>query len=97
MNRQLHGERIFRGTHRRRFHQLPWVFLPAGTFVLLDETPALVMSDHLALWSRDGYQGRRSRPKSGTATVITPPATITVLQAGYPVQIDPAAWSGSRR
>jgi hypothetical protein len=91
MNRQLHGERIFRGTHRRRFHRLPWISLPTGTFVLLDETPALVMPDHLAPWSRTGYQAPRSRPKSGTATVITPPATITVLQSGYPVQIDPAA------
>ncbi|MFI9383289.1 hypothetical protein [Kutzneria sp. NPDC052558] len=91
INRQLHAERLFRGTHRRRLHQLPWSCLPAGAFVLLDETPALTLADHLALWSRSGYQGRKPLPKSGVATVITPPSTITVLQAGYPVQIDPAA------
>lgn len=91
MNRQLHGERIFRGTHRRRFHQLPWAALPTGTFVLLDETPALIVDDHLAPWTRSGYQARKPLPKSGTATVITPPSTITVLKAGYPVQIDEAA------
>src|SRR4029077_20015955 len=28
MNRQLHGERIVRGTHRRRLHRLPWADLP---------------------------------------------------------------------
>ena len=27
MNRQLHGERIVRGTHRRRHHRLPWADL----------------------------------------------------------------------
>ena len=24
LNQQLHGERIFRGSHRRRLHRLPW-------------------------------------------------------------------------
>jgi hypothetical protein len=33
MNRQLHGERIVRGTHRRRLHRLPWADLPDGAFV----------------------------------------------------------------
>jgi len=91
MNRQLHRERLFRGTHRRRFHQLPWATLPTGTFVLLDHTPALIVDDHLSPWTPTGYQGRMPLPTSGTATVITPPSTITVLKAGYPVQIDPAA------
>ena len=39
MNRQLHGERIVRGTHRRRLHELPWADLPDGAFVLLDGSP----------------------------------------------------------
>jgi hypothetical protein len=91
MNRQLHGERIFRGTHTRRFHELAWADLPTGTFVLLSDGPALVVDDHLAAWTRAGYTHRRNRPKTGTATVITPPATVTVLRNGYPVQIDPAA------
>src|ERR1700679_234101 len=39
MNQQLHGERIVRGTHRRRLPQLPWADLPDGAFVLLDESP----------------------------------------------------------
>ncbi len=39
VNRQLHGERIVRGTHRRRLHQMPWAELPDGAFVLLDGTP----------------------------------------------------------
>jgi hypothetical protein len=78
MNRVLHGERIVRGTHRRRLHDLAIADLPDGTFILLD-VPLL------------GYAARRSRPARGTVPVITPPSTVAVLRAGYAVQIDPSA------
>lgn len=92
INRRLHGERIVRGTHRRRVHELPWAGLPDGAFVLLGESPAVVVGDHLAEWTREGYRGRRARPVAGTAHVITPPATIAALRAGYAVQIDAGAY-----
>ena len=91
MNRQLHGERIVRGTHRRQVHDLPWAGLPDGTFVLLDDTPAVVVGDGLAEWAREGYGAHRVRPARGTAQVITPPSTVASLRAGYPVQIDGGA------
>jgi hypothetical protein len=91
INRQLHGERIFRGTHRRRLHRLPWAELPDGTFVLLGETPALVRGDSLCEWTREGYGARRARPRRGVAEAITPPASLAALRAGYPVQIDAGA------
>jgi hypothetical protein len=93
MNAQLHSERIVPGTHRRRLHELPWAGLPDGTFVLEDGRAALVLGDALVPWTTEGYGSRRSRPTAGTATVITPPSTVAVLRAGYPVQIDPAAQS----
>jgi hypothetical protein len=88
MNRRLHAERIVRGSHRRRLHELPWAELPEGAFVLLGETPAVVARDHLAEWTREGYRGRRSRPTRGMANVITPPSTVAALRAGYQAQID---------
>lgn len=91
MNRQLHAERIVRGTHRRRAHQMPWRGLPDGTFVL-DGTPHVVLGRELVEWTRDGYGARRPRPIRGAATVITPPSSVSVLHAGYPVQIDAAAF-----
>jgi hypothetical protein len=91
INHQLHGERIVRGTSRRRLHELTWPELPAGTFVLLDGVAALVLDEHLTTWTTDGYGARRARPRAGTATVITPPSTVAVLRAGYPVQFDAAA------
>jgi hypothetical protein len=92
MNRQLHTERIVRGTHRRRLHARPWRDLPDGVFVVAEDgTPGLVVDDSVVAWTRDGYGDRRARPRSGSATVITPPATVAVLRAGYPVQIDASA------
>ena len=91
INQQLHGERIVRGTHRRRLHQLPWTELPDGVFVLLDTAPAIVIGDHLTEWTPEGYRSRRTRPSRGTADTITPPSTIAALRAGYPVQIDASA------
>jgi hypothetical protein len=95
MNRRLHGERIFRGTHRRRLHDVPWQELPDGAFVLLeDECPAVVVGDGLTEWTPAGYGARRPRPACGVARSITPPATLAVLRAGYPVQMDATARAG---
>jgi hypothetical protein len=91
MNRRLHAERIVRGTHRRRVHELPWAGLPDGTFVRLDDAPAVVLGDHLTQWTQEGYGTRVRRPAGGTAHVITPPATVAVLRSGYPVQVDGSA------
>jgi hypothetical protein len=91
MNQRLHGERIVRGTHRRRIHPLSWADLPDGAFVLLDLSPAIVIGDQLTQWTSAGYRTRQARPRKGTANVITPPATVAALRAGYPVQIDDSA------
>ena len=53
--------------------------------------PPSWLADHLTRWTRAGYGTRLRRPARGTARVITPPATVAVLRAGYPVQIDPLA------
>lgn len=86
MNRRLHAERLIRGTHRRRLHTEPADALPDGTFVALDSRPFLVLGPDLVAWTPAGYGARRPRP-SGDLTVITPPATVAVLRAGYPVDI----------
>ncbi|HZT97400.1 MAG TPA: hypothetical protein VFB34_11265 [Chloroflexota bacterium] len=91
INRQLHSERLIRGTHRRHLHELPWAGLPNGVFVMLDDRPAVVAGDHLTEWTYQGYATRRRRPRSGNATVLTPPATVAVLRSGYPVQIEGSA------
>jgi len=89
MNRRLHDERIVRGTHRRRLHPIPWRSLPDGTFVLSEGgCPCVIVGRELVEWTREGYGARRPRPQRGEAVVITPPASVAALAAGYPVQID---------
>jgi hypothetical protein len=91
MNRQLHSERIVRGTHRRRLHELPWTELPDGAFVWLDGAARLVLGRRLTEWTHAGYGAGRPRPTRGAARVITPPSTVAVLRAGYHLQIDESA------
>jgi hypothetical protein len=72
---------------------LPWHALPDGVFVATGNGPAVVVGDHLAIWEEESYAYRRRlpRPTAGSATVLTPPSTVAVLRAGYPVQIDAGA------
>jgi hypothetical protein len=95
MNRRLHGERIVRGTHRRRLHAEAADGLPDGAFVVLDGVPHVIAGSEAVEWTRAGYRTRRPRPR-GTVTAITPPSTLGVLRAGYPVQIDPSALDAGR-
>ena len=87
MDAQLHLERTGRAEHRT-----PWDSLPDGVFVATDHGPAVVVGDHLAVWDRhdNAYRNMLSRPTTGTPSVLTPPSTVAILGAGYPVQIDAA-------
>src|SRR5581483_5769911 len=91
MNRQLHSERIQRGSHRRLLHELPWHSLPDGVFVVVRDTPALVLGRSLVEWTTDGYGRRMRRPRTGNALAVTPPSSIAALRAGYAPQIDAGA------
>jgi hypothetical protein len=91
LNQQLHRERLVAGTHRRRLHELPWTGLPDGAFAIVDDQPVVVVGEHITPWSTEGYGPRRVRPRSGRATVLTPPSTVAALRAGYLVQIDDSA------
>ncbi|MGO8875078.1 MAG: hypothetical protein ACLQNG_04845 [Acidimicrobiales bacterium] len=94
IDRQLHAERIVRGTHRRRLHPAQWASLPPGAFASLDDRPVLVLEDRLVPWGRRGYGPPRDRPKAGSAEVITPPSTLAAFRAGHRPQIDGVALSG---
>jgi hypothetical protein len=88
MDTQLHRERIG-GTGQHH----PWDRLPDGVFVATDLGPAVVVGDHLAVWDQpvNSYRDKLPRPSAGAATALTPPSTVELLRAGYPVQIDGSA------
>jgi hypothetical protein len=80
---QLHSERLDAATKERRFHAMPYASLPDATFVLDAGHPCLVLGRALLPWSPAGYGSPRQRPTSGSATVITPPSLVAVLQLGW--------------
>ncbi|MDN5768606.1 MAG: hypothetical protein L0H96_20645 [Humibacillus sp.] len=88
----LHGQRLPLGGRERRLVRSSWSDLPDGAFVLIEQGPAVVVQNQLTPWRSDNTYGSPvARPRSGTASVITPPASLGALHAGYAVQIDDSA------
>ena len=88
---RLHGERIVRGTHRRRLHETSWSDVPDGVFVVVDDVPLLVHDRRLSAWTPSGYTDAGRRPTSGAAAMLTPPTIAAAMRAGIVPQIDPSA------
>jgi hypothetical protein len=88
MDVALHRERMVPHTRRRRFHRASWSEpLPDGTFVLVDDGPAVVLGDAVVPWSTSGYGRPRTRPRSGDVVLVTPPTIVGVLGGGYRPQV----------
>ena len=83
---RLHDERL--DGRRKRVHAIAWRDVPRGAFVDVDGAAHVVLPDGLRRWNAvSGYGEMCSRPVRGDATVLTPPASLAVLRAGYDVQI----------
>jgi len=80
---RLHEERIEPETRGQRRHETTWGTLPDGAFVVVEEEPLLVLGGRLLRWTPAGYDGSRPRPRSGAATVLTPPSLVAVLAGGW--------------
>jgi len=80
---RLHAERINPTTRTQRHHDEPFESLPEGAMVIDDDVAFLVARDSLQRWTPTGYEGWRSRPRTGVATVITPPSLVEVLRRGW--------------
>jgi hypothetical protein len=86
MDTQLHSERL--DGKRKRTHVMPWRDIPAGAYIVLDSVPHVVLPDRLRPWSVIcGYGDACARPRSGDATVLTPPLSVRVIATGYEPQI----------
>ncbi|HYQ61838.1 hypothetical protein [Actinophytocola sp.] len=86
---QLHDERLDPDTGRRRLHTAKVTQLPVGTFVLLDDGPAMIQLGLVSPWTQaKGYVRPSIRPARGTVQVLTPPSTVEALRNGYRPQTD---------
>jgi hypothetical protein len=89
MDAILHAERLD-GRGKRR-HRRAIDDLPNGAFVALDDAAFAVRGDKLLRWTPEGYDARRPRPRRTIVDVLTPPAILAVLSAGYRPHWHPSA------
>jgi len=89
MDRVLHGERLV--GREKRLHRREIDDLPDGAFVALEEAAFAVKGDALLRWTPTGYSARKPRPPGVAVDVLTPPAILDVLTAGYQPYWHPSA------
>jgi hypothetical protein len=81
MDNALHAERL-RG-RAERLHRRNTDELPDGAFVVCDGAAFAIRGDTLLHWTPEGYNARKPRPRCIAVDVLTPPAILAVLSAGY--------------
>jgi hypothetical protein len=81
MDEVLHRERLY--GRAKRLHRRNIDGLPDGAFIALGEDAFAVRGDRILRWTPQGYDAEKPRPRGGTVDVLTPPAILAVLSAGY--------------
>jgi hypothetical protein len=89
MDERLHAERL--DGRAKRLHKRNIDDLPDCAFVALEEGAYAVRGKSLLRWTPQGYDVRKRRPGGVSVDVLTPPATLAVLAAGYRPQWHPSA------
>ena len=81
MDEVLHAERL--GGRTKRLHRRNIDELPDGAFAAFDGAAFGVRGGTLLHWTPEGYGAREPRPHRIAVDVLTPPAILAVLSAGY--------------
>jgi hypothetical protein len=92
IDRVLHAERLDRRAKRRHRHALDE--LPDGAVLTMVGEPGAAFAlrgDTLLRWTPTGYGARCKRPRAIAAEVLTPPAMLAALSAGYAPRWHPSA------
>jgi hypothetical protein len=89
MDLVLHAERV--DGRAKRVHRRKAEDLPDGAMVALEEGAFAVDGASMLRWTPQGYNARKRRPRGITVDVLTPPAILAVLAAGYRPQWHPSA------
>lgn len=93
MDAHLHAARAHPGARRMRHHPVADISdLPNGSFVLLDTSAYLVWQDALLPYNPVGY-GEPLPLRAQSGTLLTPPPSVAVLQAGFVPQLHPSAFA----
>jgi hypothetical protein len=89
MDQRLHTERL--DGRDKRMHRRNIDDLPDGAFVALEQGAYAVRGNSLLRWTPTGYDARKRRPRGAMLDVLTPPAILSVLAAGYRPRWHPSA------
>ena len=89
MDSVLHAERL--DGRAKRMHRRNVDTLPDGAFVALGDAAFAVRGTALLQWNAEGYRAPRPRPRDLVVDVLTPPAILRVLAAGYRPHWHPSA------
>jgi len=81
MDAVLHRQRL--ADRPGRDVERPLARLPDGTMIERDGRPFAVRGAALLPWSHLGYGVPQARPPRGSVRVLTPPAIVAALEAGY--------------
>lgn len=92
IDRRLHEERLGPGGTKRTFQAI-LDELPNGVLVLLpgDERVWLLWNDLLLAWSAGGYGEQVPQLRDVEVDVLTPPATVAAIRAGYAPSVHKSA------
>jgi hypothetical protein len=97
MDRWLHAERVNRRTRSKVTRQVLAGDLPDGAMVRRDGGPALLCGGALLPWSFSGYGSPEPVSPADRVELLTPPAIVAVLAAGYRPLVHPTAGPTSMR
>ena len=89
MDDVLHAERLLGRT--KRLHRRNIGELPDGAIAEFDGAAFAIRGDTLLHWTPEGYHARKSRPRRIAIDVLTPPAILEILSAGYEPRWHPSA------
>jgi hypothetical protein len=89
MDAILHGQRLDRGEKRRHALSVPLDSLPDGAMIALGPSAYLLKGGVALLWEADRY--RRAGEPDRIDGLLTPPASLAALAAGYRPVLHPSA------
>jgi hypothetical protein len=91
---RLHAERVDPGSRRQRTRAAVAGELPDGVMVRRGGTLGLLAGGRLLPWSFAGYRDPVPLPPGAPVELLTPPATVATIAAGYHPLVHPSARKG---
>jgi hypothetical protein len=88
---RLHAERVDPRSRRQLTRPAVAGELPDGVMVRHGGVPGLLAGDGMLPWSFAGYQAPVALPPATVVELLTPPATVATIAAGYRPLLHPSA------